>query len=166
VKRLSIGGGGEKYSDCINFELTKERDNIVDVLGDVTKGLPFNNESFDEVLMIHVIEHIKRNYHSFVLGEIWRVLKLNSRLIMGFPDFIECAKAFIENRHGRRWELYNFCIFGRQDGEGDYHVSAIEQQDITDKLINAGFVNIKYIKNSINITLSAYKGEKLKDFLA
>ena len=163
--RLNIGGGTIKYSNCINFELTKERDNHVDVLGDVRKGLPFADKSFNEVLMIHVIEHIERKYHEFVFNEIWRVLyDENSRLIMSFPDFLECAKAFIENRYGQRWDLWIFTIYGRQDGIGDYHVTAIEKQDVTTRLFNAGFINVRYIKNRTNATVVAYKGEKLRRY--
>lgn len=163
--RLNIGGGDYIYSNTINFELTTERNNEVDILGDVKKGLPFENKTFIEVMMIHVIEHIEYNYHSFVFDEIWRTLKPNGRVIISFPDFIECAKAFIENRYGRRWELYHWCIFGRQAGTGDYHVSAIERNDITNKLMNAGFKDIHYIPNRINATVVAKKGDKLKTFL-
>lgn len=163
--RLNIGGGTQRYSNCINFELTKERDNCVDVIGDVRKKLPFKDEEFEEVLMIHVIEHIERKFHNHVFSEIWRVLKPNSRLILSFPDFIECAKSFINNRHGRRWELYEHCIYGRQNGTGDYHVTAIEQQDITDRLFNNGFKDVKYIKNRINATVVARKGERLNEYI-
>lgn len=164
--RLSIGSGDYEYSNCINFELTEERNNSVDVLGDVRRGLPFEDNFFNEVLMIHVIEHIERKFHNFVFGEINRVLKINGRLICSFPDFIQTAKAFIENRHGRRWDLYNSVIYGRQDGTGDYHVTAIERQDITDRLFNNNFVNVKYILNSINATVVAYKSEeKIKEYL-
>lgn len=163
--RLSIGGGSIKYSNCINLELNHERGNTPDVVADVKKGLPFEDNYFEEVLMIHVIEHIEYNHHRKVFDEIYRVLKPDCRLVLSFPDAIECMKAFIENKHGRRWELYHWCIFGRQDGAGDYHVSAIEQRDITNKLINSGFGNVKYIKNRINATVSCYKKEKLKEYL-
>ena len=164
--RLNIGGGGEVYSDCINLELTRERDNKVDILCDIRKEkLPFKDDSIDEVIFMHVIEHIELKYHRFVLDEIWRVLKPDHRLIMAFPDFIECVKAFLENRYGKRWDLYHWAIFGRQDGTGDYHVSAIERRDITSKLINSGFVNIKWIQDTINATITCYKGEKLDEHL-
>lgn len=164
--RLSIGCGNMRYSNCVNMDLYKEHDEVdVDIAGDVTKKTPFENETFNEVLFIHVIEHIERKYHSRVFDEIWRILKPNGRLVMGYPDFIECAKRFIENKFGGRWNFYNNCIYGRQGRPGDYHVTAIERQDITDRLISAGFVDIKYLQHTINVTMTARKGAKLKEYL-
>lgn len=163
--RLNIGSGGVRYSNSINLDLEKHPNVDIDIEGDVRKGLSFKDETFKEVLLIHVIEHIERKYHNKVLDEIWRVLKPNGRLIMGFPDFIECAKRFIENRNGGRWSFYHDTIFGQQTRKGDYHVTAIERQNITDKLISCGFVDIKYLQQEINVTLTARKGEKLKEYL-
>jgi len=164
--RLNLGGGNVRYSNCINLELEPHKDVDADIYGDVTKGLLFiENGIFSEVLMIHVIEHIQRKFHGRVLGEIWRILKPNGRLIMGYPDAIENMKRFIDNKYGGRWRLYHNCIFGRQARNGDFHVTAIERQDITDRLISAGFVDINYMQNSINVTIIAHKGEALKEYL-
>lgn len=163
--RINIGGGDVRYSNCINLELEPHEDVDADVYGDITKGIDFPNNIFSEVIMIHVIEHIERKFHQRVLNEIWRILKPNGRLVMGFPDIIENMKRFIDNRYGGRWNLYHNCIFGRQDRNGDYHVTGIERQDITDKLINAGFINIKYLNHTINATLTCYKGEPLNEYL-
>ena len=163
--RLNIGGGTVRYSNCINLELTKERDNHVDVLGDVRKTLPFDDNKFEEILMIHVIEHIERKFHKHVFDEIWRILQPESRLILAFPDAIEVMKGFIENKGGKRWEVYNQILYGRQDGEGDYHVTAMERQNITTKLFHAGFVNVKYKLNGVNAILSCRKGEQLNEYL-
>jgi predicted SAM-dependent methyltransferase len=159
--RLNIGGGNIRYSNCTNLELEPHDEIDADVYADITKGLPFEDASFSEIIFIHVIEHIERKYHSKVFDEIWRVLKKDGRLIMGFPDLIENMKRFIDNKYGGRWKLYHNCIFGRQSRNGDYHVTGIERNDITDKLLSAGFVNIKYLQHTINVTLTAYKGEKL-----
>ena len=160
--RLNLGGGNVRYSNCINLELEPHEEVDADIYGDITKGLPFiKDETFVEILFIHVIEHIERKDHRNVFDEIWRLLKPNGRLVMGFPDFIECAKRFISNEYGGRWRLYHNCIFGRQARKGDFHVCAIERQDITDRLISSGFVNIKYLQHTINVTMIAYKGKKL-----
>lgn len=159
--RLNIGGGNIRYSNCLNLELQEHPEVDADVYCDARRKLEFPDESFVEVLMIHVIEHIERKYHQNVFSEIWRVLKPNGRLVLGFPDFIECAKRFIENRFGSRWRYYNNTIYGRQGRKGDYHVTAIERQDITDRLLSAGFVNIKYLQTGVNATMTARKGEQL-----
>jgi predicted SAM-dependent methyltransferase len=159
--RLNIGGGDIRYTNCINLELEPHPDIDADIYGDITNGFKLPSEVFYEVLFIHVIEHIERKFHVFVFDEIWRILKPNGRLVMSFPDAIEIMKRFINNKYGGRWNLYHNTIFGRQARKGDYHVTAIEKNDITDKLINSGFVNINYNRVAINATLTAYKGEKL-----
>lgn len=163
--RLNIGGGNIRYSNCLNLELEPHPDVDADVYGDITKGLKFESNTFVEVLMIHVIEHIQRKFHGRVLGEVWRILKPNGRLIMGFPDIIENMKRFIDNKYGGRWSMYHNCIFGRQSRNGDFHVCGIERQDITDRLISAGFKDINYMQHTFNVTLTARKGEQLRSYL-
>ena len=163
--RLNIGSGNVRYSNCINLELEPHGEVDADVYADITKGIPFENNYFEEVFMIHVIEHIQRKFHARVFDEVWRVMKPNSRLIMGFPDIIENMKRFIENKFGGRWRIYHNCIFGRQERKGDFHVSGIERQDICDRLISAGFVDIKWLQHTINVTLTCRKGEKLNGYI-
>ena len=164
--RLNIGGGNIRYSNCLNLELQPHKDVDGDIYGDVTQGLPYiPNETFSEVLMIHVIEHIERQFHARVFDEVWRILKPGARFVLAFPDAIEVMKRFINNTYGGRWRLYHNCIFGRQGRPGDYHVTAMERQDVTDRLISAGFVNIKYLQHTINATMVSYKGKKLPNFL-
>lgn len=163
--RLNIGGGNVRYTNCINIELEPHPDVDADVYGDITLGLEFDDNTFREVLFIHVIEHIERKNHKAVFDEIWRILKPDGRLVMAFPNIIECMKRFIDNKYGGRWILYHNCIFGRQARNGDFHVTGIEQQDITDRLISAGFIDINFMSHSINATLTCKKGKKLKEFL-
>jgi predicted SAM-dependent methyltransferase len=155
--RLNIGAGTEKYSNCISLELAEGLE--ADVCGDVTKGLQFNNETFVEVLMMHVIEHINRNLHMNVFNEIWRVLKPNGRMIIAFPDAIKAMQGFIDNKYGARWKAYNMIIFGAHRRPGDSHVTAVERNEITDKIASSGFIDIKYQQKGINCIMTARKGE-------
>ena len=159
--RINIGSGNIRYSNCINLDLENHSKVDIDITGDVTRGLPFSDNTFVEILFLHVIEHIQRKFHTYVFNEIWRILKPDGRLILGFPDFMETAKRFIENRFAGRWKYYNATIYGRQAYKGDYHVTAMERQDVTDRLLSSGFVNIKYLQNGINVTMTAYKGKEL-----
>ena len=164
--RINIGGGNVKYSNCLNLELEPNRYVDADIYGDFTKGVPhIPDDTFHEVLFIHVIEHIERKYHIIVLDEIWRILKPGHRLILAYPDVIENMQRFIDNKYGGRESLYHNTVFGRQAYKGDFHISGIWRQYIVDKLIGAGFVDIKYLQHSINVTITARKGEKLETHL-
>ena len=161
--RLSIGGGSVRYSNCLNLELIPGNKKVDgDIFGDIRKGVKFiKDDTFHEVLLIHVIEHIERKYHQSVLDEIWRILRPGCRFIMGYPEFTETAKHFIENKYGGRWKFYNPCVYGRQSYPGDYHVTAMEVTDISDRLISSGFVNLNIKRNGIDTTIICRKGEKL-----
>jgi SAM-dependent methyltransferase len=45
-----------------------------DIVRDITKGLPFDSDKFDEILIEHVLEHIDNRDWEFVISEIHRVL--------------------------------------------------------------------------------------------
>jgi SAM-dependent methyltransferase len=159
--RLNIGAGAEEYSNCISLEFAEELE--ADMYGDVTKGLQFDDETFVEVLMMHVIEHIGRDFHTNVFDEIWRILKFDGRMILAFPDAIKAMKGFIENRYGARWKAYSMILFGAQRRPGDFHVTAMERNDVTDRIASSGFVDIKYQQKGVNCIMTARKGEKLNE---
>jgi ubiquinone/menaquinone biosynthesis C-methylase UbiE len=163
--RLSIGSGSVRLSNCINLELEPNEQTDADVYGDVSKGLEFDDEIFTEVLMFHVIEHIRRMYHVKVFDEVWRVLKPGGRYILAFPDIITTMKAFIANDCGARWKTLEMGIYGAHRRPGDAHVAAIERSDITSRLMSAGFVDIKYKQLGVNAIMTVRKGEKLNDYL-
>ncbi|MDH5608676.1 MAG: class I SAM-dependent methyltransferase [Cyclobacteriaceae bacterium] len=47
--------------------------------------LPFENEQFDNIISVSVIEHVVQNGDSQVMKELWRVLKPGGNLILTFP---------------------------------------------------------------------------------
>jgi len=47
--------------------------------------LPFENNKFDKVISISVIEHVNGENDSLVMQEMWRVLKPGGRLVLTFP---------------------------------------------------------------------------------
>ena len=51
---------------------------------DISKGTDFENDTFDYVFCIEVLEHVKNPY--FVLMEIKRILKPNGFLILSVPN--------------------------------------------------------------------------------
>ena len=53
---------------------------------DLTRGLPYPNESFDLVVLTEVIEHLEN--HRVALGEVARVLRPGGRLILTTPNIM------------------------------------------------------------------------------
>jgi tRNA (uracil-5-)-methyltransferase TRM9 len=85
-KVLDIGCGNGKnmmYRDDLNMiglESSKAlcsicKSRLLSVVQGDARNLPFNDKSFDAIIMIAVIHHINPNEHNIVLNEIKRVLR-------------------------------------------------------------------------------------------
>ena len=80
------------YGDEIKFEE-----------GDLNKGLPFEDRSFDYVIMLEVIEHLENPY--FVLKEINRILKTGGVLILSTPNILN-LKSRLRFLFEGSWEFF------------------------------------------------------------
>jgi SAM-dependent methyltransferase len=92
-KVLIVGafGGRETYGlllrgyDLYNVDIARVPDIYNLVIANVEDSLPFNNETFDAVIIGEVIEHLK--YDARSLDNIMKVLKNNGVLIVTVPFF-------------------------------------------------------------------------------
>lgn len=83
--RLNLGCGGKKLLGYINIDRENNySENKPDVVADIRK-LPYEDNSVDEVLAIHVIEHFYLWEVEDVLKEWRRVLKPGGALIVELP---------------------------------------------------------------------------------
>lgn len=82
----------KKYNKVVGFEINekdlmiarqnKKEKNIEYILGN-GKKLPFKNNSFDTIICVDVLEHVKED--NKLISEIHRVLKINGRIIITVP---------------------------------------------------------------------------------
>lgn len=127
--RLNLGCGEARINDFINIDLNEDFKPDL-VLNFITNRLPYEDESVNEIVMFHTIEHIEKRFHASILREIHRVLKKDGVFFISFPEFSKILQNWLENKLGDRvfWEA---TIYGRQTSKGDYHVSAIDTDDFT-----------------------------------
>ena len=59
---------------------------------DITKPLPWNDQSIDALFLEHVIEHIPSNQAYAFMKEAWRTLKPGGILRLSFPDLLRIAR--------------------------------------------------------------------------
>ncbi|MCX7927089.1 MAG: class I SAM-dependent methyltransferase [Candidatus Omnitrophica bacterium] len=97
-KILDIGTGDGEYAkqlydmgfEVVACDIDNSRFKYLDYLPfrkcDITKVLPFADESFDIVLLVEVIEHLRNPYE--VLQNIHRVIKPNGFLIISTPNIL------------------------------------------------------------------------------
>lgn len=74
-KCLYLGCGSKHLDRFINIDINPKLK--PDIVRDVEKGLPFDDNSIDMIYSTHFMEHINPDAIDFVMYEIWRVLKPN-----------------------------------------------------------------------------------------
>lgn len=108
---------------------------------DFRNHLPFKSNIVDKINFFHTIEHIEAKFHEGMLKEFWRVLKPNGQIFISYPEFVACAKNYINNDKGQR-KFFSHTIYGRQNFPSDYHVSLMDSREFFTLLGNCGFKNI------------------------
>lgn len=88
TKNLHLGNGrkymkSDKESEWINID--KDGFFKTDIIRDITKGLPFDDDSIDEIYTAHLLEHISPDDIHFVMREMYRVCKDKSLIKIVVP---------------------------------------------------------------------------------
>lgn len=106
--KLDLGCGSRKVSE-IHIGIDKAYVPGVDIILDLEKGkLPFENNSVDEVVASHILEHIS-NYIP-LMEEIWRIIKPGANLFVRVPHYLH-EGAYTDPTHVRRFTRKSFHFF-------------------------------------------------------
>lgn len=106
--KLNIGCGNKHISGFINADIVEP----ADILFDVTKGIPYKDDNFDEVQCDNLLEHLDADQFKFVINEIHRVLQKGGKLWLRVPDAENWfAGAFGDFTHKHFFCLRSFCYW-------------------------------------------------------
>lgn len=140
--KLNYGCGETKLEGYVNIDI--EPSTKPDLIHDIRKApLPYEDNSVEDVLCLHNIEHIELKFWPVLFQEFHRVLSPEGTLTMAYPEFEVCAKNFVENKQGHK-EFWRRTLYGRQKYPGDYHITPVISQDLVLLLKDAGFKDIKH----------------------
>lgn len=81
-KILNLGGGGNCLQDCLTADITPRADIYINI----TKKLPFDDNSIDHIFCEEAIEHINLCDGVALLKECWRILKEGGIMRITTPD--------------------------------------------------------------------------------
>lgn len=146
--KLHLACGKDYRQGYINVDYYTENFVKVDQRFDIT-DIPYADDSVDEILALHVIEHFDFHEGQRVLSEWYRVLKPNGKLVLETPDFLETCREFVNGSQNTRLALYNH-FFAAPWIPGQIHKFLFTEDQLRVQLGWAGFTNSKRI-NPISI---------------
>lgn len=120
---LDVGCGRKKFPGSIGVDISRATQ--ADVICDWSRGMPFRENSFDDVRLIHVIEEVDDIFR--VLAEVHRVARPGARVIIVTPHYTDHA-SYCSPAH--RWHLSSFSLwfFTDKPREYDYYAPAQYRQ--------------------------------------
>ena len=148
--KLHLGCGGNYLGGYINIDAipTLATDKIADIT-DLSKE--YENNSIEEILNEHVIEHLSKEGGKKALKHWYNLLKTGGKLIIECPDFLQTMKQFFDvplkfqgigvYADGNR--LHN--IYGAQDNKYQFHKWGYWPDSMKKILNNIGFKEIKFV---------------------
>lgn len=165
--RLNLGCGVDVRPGYTNVDFRKIHPSIVEA--DLSKyPWPFEDGSAEEILMLDFLEHFPYRQTDMILGECWRVMSSDGRLVVQVPDADHLARAltktgsYLCNRCGsemgqpHREEALQFCrdcgqsadvianaammrLYGGQDYPGNWHHTCFTKDSLRDRMRSCGF---------------------------
>ena len=96
--KLNLGCGDKILPGYINVDVMESRRGLKpDVICDLHQLTPFENDSADEILSVHVIEHFWRWEVLDVLKEWIRVRKPGGKMIVECPNLISACQELLKD---------------------------------------------------------------------
>jgi len=138
--KLNLGCGSDYRQDYVNID--KYTVNFkVDRVFDCNEPLDYLDESVEEILVIHLLEHLRPKGIDRVVKSWHRVLKTGGKLILELPDFDEIAKRALENPTDDEILKWGF---GNQERPGQDHYWGWNKIRLLNLLKKAGFNKITF----------------------
>jgi SAM-dependent methyltransferase len=98
LSRLNLGCGDKILPGYINVDVVESRRGLKpDVICDLHQLIPFEDNSVDEILSVHVVEHFWRWEVLDVLREWVRVLKPRGVMILECPNLLSAAQELLRS---------------------------------------------------------------------
>jgi hypothetical protein len=103
--KLQFGCGNDKRKGYLNCDISKSVN--PDKIVDITKKMPFKDNSVEEIIMNHVLEHTQKPLE--VMKEIYRICKNKAPIKIRVPYFSsESAFSMMDHYSFFTWTTFDF----------------------------------------------------------
>ena len=105
---VDLGCGNRKFAGSIGMDIVAVP-GVVDVIADMSRGLPFRDNSLDGLYAYHVLEHV--DDFLGLMGEIWRVCRHGGRVRVKIPHASSPYILWKDPTHKRGLSIATFAYF-------------------------------------------------------
>lgn len=138
--KLNLGCGSDIQSGYINIDF-RQRKGVVD--HDLTKPLPYEDGSVEEVRAIDIIEHFDKFKVMGIIKDWCRVMSPGGLMTIQTPDIKNiCERYYPKAKSGEiTWERLSTIINGGQDYHGNFHEVSFSFEWLSDILAKHGMTD-------------------------
>lgn len=151
LKRLNLGCGDKILDGYINVDVAESRrGQKPDVLCDLHRLSPFEDDSVDEILSVHVVEHFWRWEVVDILKEWRRVLKPGGAMILECPNLLSACQELLKNPDiatgpGKEGQRSMWVFYGDPAWKDPlmFHRWGYSPRSLAQVMFEAGLVNLR-----------------------
>lgn len=107
-RKINIGAGRHKREGFVSIDIIDYPE--VDIVADITKGLPIPDNTVEEVLALSILEHLYDTVG--IMEEIYRVCKNGAKVIVTVP-YAKSTAAFKDPTHKKFFTERTFEYFDK-----------------------------------------------------
>lgn len=134
ITKLNLCCGNDHRSGYLNVD----KDNPLGF--DISSGqIQFDDDSFEEILFLHALEHFRFEIGKRLLKEIRRILKKDGRLLIAVPDLMKACNDYINDLNREGCAIPILRIYGQNTSEELVHKFGYSIESLTHILKMTGF---------------------------
>lgn len=128
---LDVGCGLNKRPGAIGLD--RNARTAADVIADIDRGLlPFRDNAFEQVWLVHVIEHVADAIET--VEEAHRVTRAGGTIVIETPHYTDFS-SFCDPTHRRHLNSFSFRCFTDEGGFSYYSASRLRQLRLHVKML-------------------------------
>ena len=133
IVRVNLGSGDLPLEGYINVDVNPNLPEI-DIVHNLNQyPWPFDDDSVDEVVMMHCLEHLDE--HNNAVKEIYRILKKDARVIFTVPHFT-WQFAYADPTHKHFFAYWTFFYYARMGNYFDFKFSSCKVKIVFGKTLS------------------------------